>query len=56
VASSSTCNYFQTIKVEIKPFELKDNNEIHLLDKPIKVIHTPYHTDGSSCYYVKENN
>jgi glyoxylase-like metal-dependent hydrolase (beta-lactamase superfamily II) len=35
---------------------LVDKDEITLLKDPLKVIGTPYHTEGSVCFYSKVNN
>ena len=35
---------------------VEDNAQLDLLESPIKVIHTPYHTMGSVCFYLKDNN
>ena len=42
------------IVIDIKPEIVEDGQELHLLSKAIKVIHTPYHTMGSVCYYLPE--
>ena len=36
--------------------EIEDGEQLDLLNAPIKVIHTPYHTMGSVCFYLKDNN
>ena len=33
---------------------IKDGSAIKLLDEPIKVIHTPFHTQGSVCFYLEK--
>lgn len=38
----------------IEPYLLSDEDEIKLGNYIFKVIHTPFHTRGSVCYYVKE--
>ncbi len=35
---------------------INDNDNLELDDYVIKVIHTPFHTLGSTCFYVKEEN
>lgn len=42
---------FQT---EVKPEIIHDGDVLKLLSKDITVIHTPFHTQGSVCFYVKE--
>ena len=38
------------------PFEtLSDNEMLNLLNEEIKVIHTPFHTAGSVCFYLKDS-
>ena len=34
---------------------LADNDVLHFLSEDIVAIHTPYHTAGSMCFYLKEN-
>ena len=38
----------------IEPYLLNDEDEIKLGNFTFKVIHTPFHTRGSVCYYVEE--
>ena len=33
----------------------KDGDVLNILSEPIKVIGTPFHTPGSSCFYLKDN-
>ena len=42
--------------INVKPSPVLDNDIIDVLDEPIKVIHTPYHTVGSVCYYLRDSN
>ena len=35
---------------------MEDNTQLDLLNSPIRVMHTPYHTMGSVCFYLKDNN
>ena len=52
---SSMCG--EDIVVDTKPITVKDSEELNILNEgPIKVIHTPFHTKGSVCYYLKDNN
>lgn len=49
----------QPVKLDIKKHsihEIKDNQVINILNTPIKVIHTPYHTKGSVCFYFEKEN
>ena len=41
-----------TIKTNIET--VKDNDELNLFKEKIVVIHTPFHTKGSVCYYLPE--
>ena len=41
--------------VHAKPITVSDNETIHVLSEDIKVIHTPFHTEGSVCYYLKDS-
>ena len=43
------------ITVEHKCENIKDNDIINLLEDQIQVIHTPFHTKGSVCYYFINN-
>ncbi len=47
----------EEIIVEQTPILIKDGDELNILSEgPIRVIHTPFHTKGSVCYYLKDNN
>ena len=46
----------ERIELETEVEFVKDNQVLKLLDDDIKVIHTPYHTKGSVCYYFINNN
>ncbi len=49
--------YEDVLIVESTPSELKDEDILNLLDgDEIVVMHTPFHTKGSVCYYLKNNN
>lgn len=50
-------DYFgsQSIKINVNPIVISDQEVIHGLDEDIIVIATPYHTAGSVCYYRKES-
>lgn len=49
--------YGTNVKIDKEPILVKDNEELHLLNgETIKVIHTPFHTVGSVCYYFLNNN
>lgn len=43
------------IAVKHQTTTIEDNEILHLLEDDIKVIHTPYHTKGSVCYYLLNN-
>lgn len=45
--------------LDFEPSKLKlvrDTEIISLLDKEILVIHTPFHTRGSTCFFIKDEN
>ena len=44
------------LRFDINAYPLEDEDEVRLGSFIIKVIATPYHTSGSSCFYVKEAN
>lgn len=49
-------DYGTPFVINSKPEIVVDNQELHLLDdEVIKVIHTPFHTQGSVCYYFINN-
>ena len=53
------CSYMmnEVGQIDIDCEFIKDKEILHLLkDEDIMVIHTPYHTMGSVCYYFKNNN
>jgi glyoxylase-like metal-dependent hydrolase (beta-lactamase superfamily II) len=41
-----------TFEGNVKTFV--DNEVINVISSPIKIIHTPYHTKGSSCFFLEE--
>jgi glyoxylase-like metal-dependent hydrolase (beta-lactamase superfamily II) len=52
------CSVFlnQLLVVNKVPQPLRDGEILkHLLSEEIKVIHTPFHTSGSVCYYLKQS-
>ena len=53
----ANCGFFlgENTTVKSKANTLADNEVLHLLSEDITVIHTPYHTSGSVCYYLKES-
>ena len=38
-----------------EPITISDNEILHLLDEEILCIHTPFHTIGSYCFYLKNS-
>ena len=54
----SNCSEFlgEKVVVTAKADTLADKDVLHLLDEDILIIHTPYHTAGSLCFYLKESN
>ncbi len=56
--SKLNCSSFYNKKIAVNsvPTLLKDKEHINLGGIEILAIHTPYHTVGSTCYYVKDLN
>ena len=51
------CSDFdKELVVTTEPIVVTDGEELRMLDDTIKVIHTPFHTEGSACYYFLNNN
>ena len=53
----ANCSFFlgEDIVIKSKAITLADNEVLHLLTEDILVIHTPYHTSGSLCFYLKDS-
>ena len=50
------CSDFdKEIVIDCEPIVVTEGEELHLLNDTIKVIHTPFHTQGSVCYYFINN-
>ena len=51
------CSFFEqtSYKVNSTPITLIDKDKLELLGDVIEVIHTPFHTEGSVCYYFINN-
>lgn len=49
-------NFSAPIIVEAKPQYLKDQDTFKFGDQNIVVLHTPYHTLGSNCYYFEKEH
>lgn len=41
---------------EVKYINFIDNEILNLINIQIQIIHTPFHTSGSCCFYIKEKN
>ncbi|MFA6829883.1 MAG: MBL fold metallo-hydrolase [Bacilli bacterium] len=46
----------ESVKVNIDPIPVKDGDVITIKDYKIKVIATPFHTMGSVCYLMEDDN
>lgn len=46
----------QDLVINIKPTTVSEGEILRLLGEEIRVIETPYHTDGSVSYYLKDSN
>ena len=50
------CSFDANVEVNKKPTLINDGDVLSFPFCEIKVIHTPFHTRGSVCYYLKDNN
>lgn len=52
------CSYLDDkiapVMLDVVAHGLTDNEKINLLKKDFYLIHTPFHTQGSACYYIPE--
>ena len=57
VDETLNCSYFENtpIIVKSKAITLSGDEEFNVLKDTLKVIHTPFHTEGSVCYYFINN-
>ena len=47
---------FERVVVDVDTIAVEDKEHLKLLDGvDIEIIYTPYHTEGSCCYYLKDN-
>lgn len=49
-------SYINAKKPPKPDFYLKDEEELYFWQESIKIIHTPGHTPGSCCFYIKSQN
>ena len=56
--SYSNCSEFlgERVTVNAHANTLADQEVLHLLNEGIQVIHTPYHTAGGVCFYLKDSS
>ncbi len=56
--SRLNCSYLDSgippVSLNIKALGVSDNDALYLLKKDIRVVHTPFHTRGSVCYYIPQ--
>ncbi len=56
--SRLNCSYLDSgippLSLSIKALGVSDNDALYLLKKDIRVVHTPFHTRGSVCYYIPQ--
>ena len=50
------CSFDENVVVDKSPVLVNDGDVLSFPFCEIKVIHTPFHTRGSVCYYLKDNN
>lgn len=46
----------ENVVVNIETIDIQDEEILEFKDYQVKVIHTPYHTEGSVCYLVEDDN
>ena len=46
----------EDIVIDATPTLISDDEVLNILDEPIKVIHTPFHSMGSVCFYLKDSD
>lgn len=46
----------EKVVVNVTTIPVQDGEELKLKDFHIRVIHTPFHTEGSVCYYLEDDN
>lgn len=46
----------KNITLKAEPILIKDGDSINVLSESIFVIATPYHTEGSKCFYLKDSD
>lgn len=44
-----------SVVIETKPTEVCDGEVLSILDEPLQVIETPFHTKGSVCFYFSQS-
>jgi len=52
------CSYMDSkiepVAIDAQPIPVEDGDVLHLLGQKVNVVHTPFHTHGSVCYYLPE--
>ena len=48
-------DFDEEIIVNVNPSVVNDGDILNILNEPVKVIHTPYHTAGGVCYYLENS-
>ena len=46
----------EKVKININPIDIKDGEELSISNYKVKVIATPFHTEGSVCYLFSDDN
>ena len=46
----------EKVQVNVQTIPVEDNQELHMKDFRIRVVHTPFHTEGSVCYLFEDDN
>jgi len=53
---NGSINNGEKVSIDVKPILVNEGDELKFKSAKVEVIQTPFHTAGSTCYYVEEDN